>query len=261
MMIKKNAIFFICIVFITNYSCARRSSPPSAKKDDLIFLVSIPKSGTSLLEKCLKNLSNKRTFYSGPKNSITQENVHIDTNKFFLVSHHSVCTEKELAFVSHNKMLGFFIYRDPRDMIISLIYYVKKNPSNPLHDDFKDKTIDELIYVCIDMLPFVYLNRIAWMTSPSVYTTTFERLVGSRGGGSDELQFQELKNIAHALKLELTDEQLQEKAQKLFGGTWNFREGKIGGWKKHFNDQHKEYFKAHANQLLIDLGYEKDENW
>jgi sulfotransferase 6B1 len=40
-----------------------------------------------------------------------------------------------------------------------------------------------------------------------------------------------------------------------------FRQGKSGGWRKHFTPEIRDLFKQTAGQLLIDLGYEKDLNW
>ena len=40
-----------------------------------------------------------------------------------------------------------------------------------------------------------------------------------------------------------------------------FRSGKTGGWKQHFTDEHKKLFKDVAGDLLVRLGYEKNNNW
>ena len=40
-----------------------------------------------------------------------------------------------------------------------------------------------------------------------------------------------------------------------------FRSGKTGEWKKHFTGEHKKLFKDVAGDLLVKLGYEKDNNW
>ena len=45
------------------------------------------------------------------------------------------------------------------------------------------------------------------------------------------------------------------------GKSPTFRSGKTGEWKKHFTDEHKRIFKDVAEDLLVKLGYEKDENW
>lgn len=41
----------------------------------------------------------------------------------------------------------------------------------------------------------------------------------------------------------------------------HYRKGARGDWKNHFNDQHKSVFKEKYGDLLIKLGYEKDNNW
>jgi len=40
-----------------------------------------------------------------------------------------------------------------------------------------------------------------------------------------------------------------------------FRSGKTGGWKQHFTDKHKKLFKEVAGDLLVRLGYEKNNDW
>ena len=41
----------------------------------------------------------------------------------------------------------------------------------------------------------------------------------------------------------------------------HYRKGVHGDWKNHFEAEHISYFKAHYNDLLIQLGYEKDGDW
>jgi hypothetical protein len=45
------------------------------------------------------------------------------------------------------------------------------------------------------------------------------------------------------------------------GKSRTFRSGKTGGWREHFTDEHKQLFKDVAGDLLIKLGYEKNNNW
>jgi hypothetical protein len=40
-----------------------------------------------------------------------------------------------------------------------------------------------------------------------------------------------------------------------------FRSGKTGGWDEHFTEEHKKLFKEVAGDLLVQLGYEKNNNW
>ncbi|HZH38711.1 MAG TPA: sulfotransferase domain-containing protein [Bacillales bacterium] len=43
--------------------------------------------------------------------------------------------------------------------------------------------------------------------------------------------------------------------------THHYRKGVAGDWKNHFKKQHKQCFKENYNDLLVKLGYEKDDNW
>jgi hypothetical protein len=40
-----------------------------------------------------------------------------------------------------------------------------------------------------------------------------------------------------------------------------FRSGKTGEWKRHFTPPHKKIFKEVAGDLLVKLGYEKNNDW
>ncbi|MEQ9233296.1 sulfotransferase domain-containing protein [Coleofasciculus sp. E2-BRE-01] len=41
----------------------------------------------------------------------------------------------------------------------------------------------------------------------------------------------------------------------------HYRKGVSGDWKNHFNEKHIDVFKQKYNEVLIKLGYEKDDNW
>jgi hypothetical protein len=82
-----------------------------------------------------------------------------------------------------------------------------------------------------------------------------------------------LKNIFERLDVEVEDTVIGdsislfsfEKMSKRAKGCENlnsfFRKGIVGDWKNYFNDHHKSRFKSVAGELLIALGYEKDDNW
>ena len=95
------------------------------------------------------------------------------------------------------------------------------------------------------------------------HTVHFENLIGSKGGGSDDVQAQEILKMAEHLRIELSPEKLAHVQKELFGNSRTFRQGKTGGWQQTFTPEMKSAFKnvPGANQLLIDLGYEKDSNW
>ena len=93
------------------------------------------------------------------------------------------------------------------------------------------------------------------------YVTSFEKLIGPRGGGSEQLQQDEILRIAHFLEIPLTEADVKNVVADLFGETSTFREGKIGSWKDHFTPKHVAQFKKASGDLLIRLGYEVDSSW
>jgi len=107
---------------------------------------------------------------------------------------------------------------------------------------------------------FLYLD---WRFEAYIYTTTFEKLVGQRGGGDNEVQLQEIINIANHIGQKIDENEAMLIVSKLYGGTATFNEGKIGSWKKYFLPRHKVAFKniPGANEILVELGYEKDFDW
>jgi len=231
------------------------------------LIISIPKCGTHLLQKCIQLIT---------QNEIIPRYSHLKYSK-----------ENEYNLRGFNKK--FFIYRDPRDQLISLIYHAKKRvesyENNPkLFEtiksflEYKNLSLEEIIpklinegssyydhYGIIDkptmgILEF-YNSYLPWKNIDNVCTVKFENLIGSQGGGNDNLQKNEIQKIANHLKINLNENEIKQIATNLFGNTNTFRQGKINSWKNYFKQQDKESFKKNAGNLLINLGYEKDLNW
>jgi len=275
------------------------------------LLISIPKTGTWLLEQCFRLLTNKTNSLWRLQSSLLQPYVedpqvlpyaiqlfNPSTRMFntctnlgseeFLITHltydkiyEDMLLEKDFKII--------FLIRDPRDQLISRVYYTQRYPS--IFSGLQHLSFDELLsgYMGIDALPEqnfedllishigyshtphykaishivkFYEAFLPWMHVRNCYTVRFEDLVGEQGGGSLKAQLQEIINIANHTGTPLASKHLIEVAQKSFGfPSGTFREGKIGSWKTHFKPEHKEAFKKIAGQLLIDLGYEKDFNW
>lgn len=171
------------------------------------------------------------------------------------------------------------IIRDPRDVAVSHAMYITSLPSdNPmvggsLYVYYQSLSEEERLMTSIvgvrkepdgpvlqgirDRLESV----LRWGSQPFNYTTTFERLVGPHGGGSREQQVHEIRAICRHLGIDYSDREIEAVADQLFGGTGTFRRGVIGGWKAHFTEEHTQVCKKLIGRLLIDLGYEQDDNW
>ncbi len=256
----------------------------------VILNISVPKSGTWMLSKAVGLIANKQAFIFPIalkdasryyQLSLSELEQGLDEN--IIRNSHLIFKPEYEAFFQNKNVKIFFILRDPRDQLVSQAFYMLKNGS------YDGSTFDKLLFALIGddaespvfgtyhfqdiplsyQLSKKYISHVKrfyeaflpWLASSICYTTTFEKLVGAAGGGTDRAQLQELQNIAKHLEISLTEEQMQVIGWKIFGGSLTFREGKIGSWKKYFTEEHKRAFKAVAGDLLIALGYEKDLHW
>lgn len=104
---------------------------------------------------------------------------------------------------------------------------------------------------------------LSWTKVDYCYTTKFENLIGKEGGGTKKKQEQEIKNIVNHIGVELLDWSLEDLLRHLYNerSSHFIAGGKIGAWKKYFTKKNVMSFKKKAGDLLIKLGYEKDNNW
>jgi len=184
-------------------------------------------------------------------------------------------------FLDRKNITKFLMMRDPRAMAVSEAFMVQKGYEKSEYIDLEPLLLDlidgrkknyipwgvvvhECYPVIWDMgICAYYKTFLPFMKSKNCVTVRFEDLVGAQGGGSLDVQTKEIQKIAQHVGVEIDLKKAAEIGKELFGGTGTFREGSIDGWKKHFTPAIKAAFKAvpGANQLLIDLGYEKDDQW
>jgi len=171
-------------------------------------------------------------------------------------------------------MKSFLILRDPRDVVISHANYVSTNPKHFLFKIYQPLSESERIMASITgvkpiaqghpMLLGIHercQSVLPWVSQSFNYTTYFEKLVGSEGGGTRDTQIEELLGIAQHLNIKASMPKLEQIADHLFGGTHTFRQGSIGRWKECFSADHKSVFKDLAGKTLIELGYEENVEW
>lgn len=264
-----------------------------------IIVNSIPKTGSHLLTKCLRIITNRLEFVSFdiPKNEI----INFFNNDFIFLSHLKYSQKNKRKFQGKD-IKKFFIYRDPRDQLISFLfwsetllninYYYHKYLSsilNPIflkatggnHCIYDNLTFNEKIFELIyrgssyydvwgnykdknyktQGIAEFYYSYLPWLKEQDFCIIKFENLIGLHGGGTEITQLNEIKKITKYLNKKLTDQEIKIIAKKIFGGTATFKSGTIGKWKKYFNNNHKIAFKEIAGNLLIELGYESDLNW
>ena len=171
---------------------------------------------------------------------------------------------------------GFHVIRDPRDMIVS--GYFSHRYSHPLNNPWGRAYLQAHRQWLNAVPPATGLAReidigygVAAMKdwnygNPHILEVRFEDLIRSPahcyGKIFDHLQVRVPPAALDGVTRQLTFE-------KLSGGRpagredirSHFRKGLPGDWRNHFNDTHKALFKARWGDVLIRLGYERDNDW
>jgi len=244
----------ICLFMMGSFSPILYSKTQSP-----ILVTSIPKCGTHLLTETVSLLTGRSKVvldYHQLYKDLTLPPLSV--HQYY--QHHIHYDERLATFFKVNNYKILFIYRDPRDQVISRAHWILAKPeAHPQYQGYT--TVSALITRLIPEVTFVYKPFMPWMYNDIVCTVKFEDLVGSKGRGDVRAQVAALTKIANCLDVTLTQPLLARCIEKLFGSGLTFRKGQIGSWRQHFTPAQTELFKAHAGDLLIELGYEKNKNW
>ena len=179
---------------------------------------------------------------------------------------------ENVAFLCQPGRVNYFIYRDPRDLLVSQVYFATEmREEHGMHDyyqslpDLSARLKAAISGVNIEGLHMVsvrerYAGVFQWLEQPGVMCLRFEDLIENRDLTLNAMLDQIEKT---GYKIPTPREQsiamLADAIQPRKSHT--FRSGKTGGWRKHFTDEHKTLFNEVAGDLLVRLGYEKSNDW
>jgi hypothetical protein len=181
--------------------------------------------------------------------------------------------EPYLSTLVQDNRATIFLYRDPRDMLVSHVFYATEMyKGHGMHPYYTQKlnTMEERINAAIEGVtePGYELASVkkrydsyrGWLAQPEVLCLKFEDLILDReptlGRLLDYLETRGFSPIK--LRTEAIDS-LKNAIVPRKSGT--FRKGIPGNWREYFTDSNKAMFNKVAGDLLIDLGYERDRNW
>lgn len=189
--------------------------------------ISIPKTGTHLLRKCICSLTGV------PANQVisaTQANwptfYHVEPSVFYANSkrikhwiNHLFFNKEFEPFLNNDKTAFFFMYRDPRDQVVSFAHYRSKSKTVSFDDHLMKFIQSSDIYrnhpPC-DNIDDLYQHYMPWFSAPHVCIIRFEDLIGPKGGGNLKAQLETIKKIANHLGIVVTDKQIQTITNTLF---------------------------------------------
>lgn len=184
-------------------------------------------------------------------------------------------TPENVAFLCKPDRVNYFIYRDPRDMLVSQVFFATDmQEEHGMHEYYNSlPDFGERLKVAI-----TGIDRDGWymVGVKQRYEGVFQWLDASRQKHVLCIRFEDLVDNRDATLNRMLDEvektgyklpTPREKALSVLveaiqpGKSHTFRSGKTGGWRDHFNDEHKKLFKDVAGDLLIRLGYEGNNDW
>ena len=247
--------------------------------------ISFPKSGTHLLDQILLGFSKVapfstrlHSFYaeyegeSGRKRSPEQALAWLDSlGPGDIASAHLFARPEAVERVCSSKFVPYFIFRDPRDVVVSHVFYVTEMEARHVHHDYYGSLPDFDSRLTVSILgrpdggvefPNIaarFAPYLGWLDRPEVLTIHFEQLIHNRPGALARI----LDHLLAHFPLTAPRPQILESLEASINPKRSptFRSGKTGEWAKHFTPEHKRIFKEVAGNLLVKLGYEKDENW
>jgi hypothetical protein len=178
-----------------------------------------------------------------------------------------------VAFLSRPGIAATFILRDPRDVVISHVHYVTEMEPNHIHHRYYTQelhTFDERLRTSIlgipdPAIPFPdicqrFLPYLGWLDRAEVLTLRYEDFLTDRQAALGQV-------YDHAVHRGLPAHANREEAVRMLDSSIDpnrsptFRSGKAGGWRTQFNPENKRLFKDIAGDLLVKLGYERDQDW
>jgi sulfotransferase 6B1 len=247
--------------------------------------ISFPKSGTHLLDQILLGFSkvapfSKRlhSFYaeyegeSGRKRPPEQALAWLDSlQPGDIASAHLFARPDAAQKVCSTNTVPYFIFRDPRDVVVSHVFYVTEMEKRHVHHEYYASLpdFDSRLRVSILGRPDAgvefpdiaarFAPYLGWLDLPEVLSLHFEDLNHDRAATLARI----MNHLLARASLSAPRQQILES----LGASINprrsptFRSGKTGEWEKYFTEEHKKIFKDVAGELLVRLRYEKDLNW
>ncbi len=179
---------------------------------------------------------------------------------------------ENVTFLCRPERVNYFIYRDPRDMLVSQVFFATDmHEEHGMHVYYKSlPDFGERLKVAITGIDRAGLHMVSvkqryegvfqWLEQKHVMCLRFEALINNRDATLNAM-LAEVEKTGYQIPtprqeaLSLLLEAIQP------GKSHTFRAGKAGGWREHFTGEHKQLFKDVAGDLLVRLGYEKNNDW
>jgi hypothetical protein len=250
-----------------------------------VFGNAMPKSGSHLIIQVLQGLTKIGPFVNPgfPPVNRTEDNQQISDEGILKVLSQMRSGDIGYGYLQAKKifvqaltrqgMASIFVYRDPRDMIVSHVFYATEIfPDHGMHRYYTESltTMEERINAAIGGVTKSELKLKSirarydvykdWLAQPEVLCIRFEDLRLEQDNAFNRiLDFLEEHGFQVKISRQRAIEMLGEAITPQKSGT--FRKGKPGSWREHFTQKNIDFFKQSTGDLLVDLGYENNNEW
>lgn len=264
---------------------ARRWGTNELARMPIVIGNAMPKSGSHLLIQVLLGLTQIGPFVDPGQTPLTRSDTNRNLPEDAVMQRIKALAPGDIAYaylharqpylneLSREGVAAFFVCRDPRDVIVSQIFYaLEMHKAHGMHHYYSHslKNMDERINAAIQgvqtneaqlsPIKTKYEKYLGWLDQKEVLSLRFEDLIldrqktlghildhlAARGFGPQPARSEALAVLESAV------------APRQSG---TFRKGQPGEWKEHFSAENKQTFKAETGNLLQRLGYEKDSQW
>jgi hypothetical protein len=166
-----------------------------------------------------------------------------------------------------------FLYRDPRDMLVSHVFYaVDMYERHGMHRYYTQNltTMEERLNAAIQgvsepgfelaSVKQRYDSYLGWLDQPDVLPLKFEDLIVDLEATLNRLlDYLEKRGADFSCTRSAALELLKKSIIPHKSGT--FRKGQPGNWREYFTAANKTAFNQVAGDLLVHLGYEQGSDW
>ncbi|HSS97222.1 MAG TPA: sulfotransferase domain-containing protein [Terriglobales bacterium] len=253
----------------------------------VLFGNSFPKSGTHLLTQILSGfsrlgpvvesgLSPVLTFEAetGSPRPLTQ--ILRELNRFLpgdIGYGHLHAFAEVVDLLCASGKASYFIYRDPRDIVVSHVFYVTDINNHHVHHDYYANELqdfEERLKVSILGRPELenpfpdilarFEPYLPWLSLSEVCSLRYEDLIHDLQHGLGAIfEHAVSRGFIYAGDKSTASAALSSAVRPDKSPT--FRSGKTGGWRERFSRANKDLFKQVTGDLLVRLGYEQNQNW